>query len=219
MKGWYFVKGNKDEKVPQKCHEREENVDCRKINWLLLQMIKINVIFVHGIELLTFTEKLREIGGGPKFALSVLTRTALNYLVTQSTYCVILCLLCATLKRFLRCEKTFAPTKLRHFEGHSLLWWAVIQTILIRSSGRYSRALVSSFCTRLSSNERIFSHKTSCVYKVTNSSWIFEFKNKSVFKIILSKKSINNLLQFCTRWTVLIDVGNILKKSQFYQLC
>ena len=55
-------------------------------------MIKINVIFVHGIELLTFTEKLREIGDGPKFALSVLTRTAslstqliiLNYPVTLS---------------------------------------------------------------------------------------------------------------------------------------
>ena len=41
-----------------------------------MKMIKINVIFVHGIELSTFTEKLREIGGGPKFALSVLTRTA-----------------------------------------------------------------------------------------------------------------------------------------------
>ena len=39
-------------------------------------MIKINVIFVHGIELLTFTEKLRDIGEGPKFALSVLTLTA-----------------------------------------------------------------------------------------------------------------------------------------------
>ena len=41
-----------------------------------MKMIKINVIFVHRIELSTFTEKLREIGGGPKFALSVLTRTA-----------------------------------------------------------------------------------------------------------------------------------------------
>ena len=30
MKGIYFVKGNKDEEVPQKCHEREENVDFRK---------------------------------------------------------------------------------------------------------------------------------------------------------------------------------------------
>ena len=39
-------------------------------------MIKINVICVHGIELSTFTEKLREIGEGPKFALNVLTRTA-----------------------------------------------------------------------------------------------------------------------------------------------
>ena len=39
-------------------------------------MIKINVIFVHGIEFSTFTEKLREIGEGPKFALSVLTQTA-----------------------------------------------------------------------------------------------------------------------------------------------
>ena len=34
------------------------------------------MIFVHGIELLTFTEKLREIGAGPKFALYLLTRTA-----------------------------------------------------------------------------------------------------------------------------------------------
>ena len=32
-----------------------------------MKMIKINVIFVHGIELSTFTEKLREIGEGPKF--------------------------------------------------------------------------------------------------------------------------------------------------------
>ena len=39
-------------------------------------MIKINVIFVHGTELLTSNEKLGEIGAGPKFALSVLTRTA-----------------------------------------------------------------------------------------------------------------------------------------------
>ena len=39
-------------------------------------MIKINVIFVHGIELLTSTEKLREIGKEPKFVLSVLTWTA-----------------------------------------------------------------------------------------------------------------------------------------------
>ena len=39
-------------------------------------MIKVNVIFVHGIELSSFSEKLREIGEGPKFALSVLTRTA-----------------------------------------------------------------------------------------------------------------------------------------------
>ena len=41
-----------------------------------MKMIKINVIFLHGIELSPFTEKLREIGEGPKFALSVLTRTA-----------------------------------------------------------------------------------------------------------------------------------------------
>ena len=41
-----------------------------------MKMIKINVIFVHGIEFSTFTEKLREIGEGPKFAFSVLTRTA-----------------------------------------------------------------------------------------------------------------------------------------------
>ena len=34
------------------------------------------MMFVHGIILLTSSEKLREIGAGPKFALSVLTRTA-----------------------------------------------------------------------------------------------------------------------------------------------
>ena len=32
-----------------------------------MKMIKINVIFVHGIEFSTFTEKLREIGEGSKF--------------------------------------------------------------------------------------------------------------------------------------------------------
>ena len=80
-----------------------------------MKMIKINVIFVHGIELLTFTEKLREIDGGAKFALSVLTRTASNFLITQSTYCVILCLLCVTLKRFPRRKKTFAPLKITSF--------------------------------------------------------------------------------------------------------
>ena len=37
-------------------------------------MIKINVIFVHGIELSTFTEKLREIGAGSRFALSVVKK-------------------------------------------------------------------------------------------------------------------------------------------------
>ena len=36
----------------------------------------------------------------------------LNSLVTQSTYCVILCLPCAILKSFLRREKTFAQRKL-----------------------------------------------------------------------------------------------------------
>ena len=36
----------------------------------------------------------------------------LNSLVTQSTYCVILCLLCAILKSFLRHEKKFAQRKL-----------------------------------------------------------------------------------------------------------
>ena len=41
-----------------------------------MKVIKTNVIFVHGIELLSFTEKLREIGAGPKFALYVLTWTA-----------------------------------------------------------------------------------------------------------------------------------------------
>ena len=37
-----------------------------------MKMIKINVIFVHGIEFSTFTEKLREIGDRPKFALPFL---------------------------------------------------------------------------------------------------------------------------------------------------
>mgnify|MGYP006963819905 CR=1 FL=1 len=41
-----------------------------------MKLIKVNVIFEHGITLLTSSEKLREIGAGPKFALSVLTRTA-----------------------------------------------------------------------------------------------------------------------------------------------
>ena len=36
----------------------------------------------------------------------------LNSLVTQSTYCVILCLPCAILKSFLRREKTFAQRKI-----------------------------------------------------------------------------------------------------------
>ena len=49
-------------------------------------MIKINVIFVHGIELLTFTEKLREIGVGPKFASSVLTLFTLKITYVTSTY-------------------------------------------------------------------------------------------------------------------------------------
>ena len=47
-------------------------------------------------------------------------------------------------------------------------------------------------------NERMFSHKTSCVYtacdRATKSSWIFDFGNKSAFKIICSKKSMDNLL-------------------------
>ena len=34
-----------------------------------MKMIKINVLFVHGIELSPFTEKLREIGGGAKIYL------------------------------------------------------------------------------------------------------------------------------------------------------
>ena len=41
-----------------------------------IKLIKINVIFVHGTELLTSNEKLRGIGAGTKFVLSVLTRTA-----------------------------------------------------------------------------------------------------------------------------------------------
>ena len=36
----------------------------------------------------------------------------LNSLVTQSTYCMILCLPCAIFKSFLRREKTFAQRKL-----------------------------------------------------------------------------------------------------------
>ena len=41
-----------------------------------IKLIKINVIFVHGKELLQSNEKLWEIGTGPKFALSVPTWTA-----------------------------------------------------------------------------------------------------------------------------------------------
>ena len=41
-----------------------------------MKMIKINLIFLHGIEFSTFTEKFREIGEGPKFTLSVLSQTA-----------------------------------------------------------------------------------------------------------------------------------------------
>ena len=41
-----------------------------------IELIQINVIFVNGIQWLTFTEKNREIGEGPQFALSVLTWTA-----------------------------------------------------------------------------------------------------------------------------------------------
>ena len=39
-------------------------------------LIQINVIFVHGILWSTFTENIREIGEGQKFALSAVTRTA-----------------------------------------------------------------------------------------------------------------------------------------------
>ena len=39
-------------------------------------LIQINVIFVHGIQWSTFTEIVREIGEGRKFALSAVTRTA-----------------------------------------------------------------------------------------------------------------------------------------------
>ena len=39
-------------------------------------LVQINVIFVHGIYWSTFTENIREIGEGPKFALSAVTRTA-----------------------------------------------------------------------------------------------------------------------------------------------
>ena len=38
MEGRYFVKGNKDEKVPQKCHKREENVDWQN---------KVIVVIIH----------------------------------------------------------------------------------------------------------------------------------------------------------------------------
>lgn len=40
-----------------------------------MKLIKINVIFFHGNELSTFTEKLWETGVGPKFALYVLKKT------------------------------------------------------------------------------------------------------------------------------------------------
>lgn len=60
-------------------------------------------------------------------------------------------------------------------------------SFLIRSSGRYSRACVDSFRTRLSWNDRMFSHEISLVYtscdRVTYSPWIFEISNKSAFKI------------------------------------
>ena len=41
-----------------------------------MKLIKINEILIRGIELSTFTEKLKEIGVGPKFALSTLMQTA-----------------------------------------------------------------------------------------------------------------------------------------------
>ena len=39
-----------------------------------MKLIKVNVIFEHGITLLTSSEKLREIGVGPKFAFSPFLR-------------------------------------------------------------------------------------------------------------------------------------------------
>ena len=39
-------------------------------------LIGINVIFAQWIQWWTFTEKMRPIGEGPKFVLSVLTQTA-----------------------------------------------------------------------------------------------------------------------------------------------
>ena len=42
-----------------------------------------NVIFVHGIEFLTFTEKGREIGDRPKFALSVLKRSVSQHFLRR----------------------------------------------------------------------------------------------------------------------------------------
>ena len=36
-----------------------------------MKLIKVNVIFEHGITLLTSSEKLREIGAGPKFAFDL----------------------------------------------------------------------------------------------------------------------------------------------------
>ena len=41
-----------------------------------IELLRINAIFVHWIIWLTFTETMKPIGEGPKFALSVLTRTA-----------------------------------------------------------------------------------------------------------------------------------------------
>ena len=87
----------------------------------------------------------------------------------------------------------------------SLQWWAVIQTFLIRSSGRYSRLGVSSLCTRLSLNERMSSQRPAvCTQPVIKSRNLFEYSNL-VVKVLLKLLSQRNLwitfwgLQFCTR--------------------
>ena len=44
------------------------------------ELLKMNVIFVHGIGLSTFTEKIREIGGGRNFPYPFLRGQTLNIL-------------------------------------------------------------------------------------------------------------------------------------------
>ena len=70
----------------------------------------------------------------------------LNSLLTQSTYCMILCLPCATLKSFLRRNKTFAQRKL-----------SVILKII--PSAIYIRNLVE-FCIMAHGEKKKFSSPT-----------------------------------------------------------